>query len=43
MKSKQAHMLLAPTVNIHRSVTNGRNFECYSEDPIQAALSASTG
>ena len=27
-------MLLAPTVNIHRSVTNGRNFECYSEDPI---------
>lgn len=34
VKSKQAHMLLAPTVNIHRSVTNGRNFECYSEDPI---------
>jgi beta-glucosidase len=33
-KSKGAHMLLAPTVNIHRSVTNGRNFECYSEDPI---------
>lgn len=36
VKSKQAHMLLAPTVNIHRSVTNGRNFECYSEDPILA-------
>ena len=34
VKSKNAHMLLAPTVNIHRSVTNGRNFECYSEDPI---------
>nr|WP_244466936.1 glycoside hydrolase family 3 N-terminal domain-containing protein [Devosia geojensis] len=34
VKSKSAHMLLAPTVNIHRSVTNGRNFECYSEDPI---------
>ncbi len=34
VKSKGAHMLLAPTVNIHRSVTNGRNFECYSEDPI---------
>ncbi|WP_297108777.1 glycoside hydrolase family 3 C-terminal domain-containing protein [uncultured Devosia sp.] len=33
-KSKGAHMLLAPTVNIQRSVTNGRNFECYSEDPI---------
>ncbi|MCB1518601.1 MAG: glycoside hydrolase family 3 C-terminal domain-containing protein [Hyphomicrobiaceae bacterium] len=33
VKSKQAHVSLAPTVNIHRSVTNGRNFECYSEDP----------
>ncbi|AEQ51272.1 beta-glucosidase [Pelagibacterium halotolerans] len=33
-QSKGAHMLLAPTVNIQRSVTNGRNFECYSEDPI---------
>lgn len=33
-KSKGAHMLLAPTVNIQRSVTNGRNFECYSEDPV---------
>lgn len=36
-KSKNAHMLLAPTVNIQRSVTNGRNFECYSEDPILTA------
>lgn len=34
VKSKGAHVLLAPTVNIHRSVTNGRNFECYSEDPF---------
>ena len=33
VKSKGAHCSLAPTVNIHRSVTNGRNFECYSEDP----------
>jgi beta-glucosidase len=33
VKSKGAHCALAPTVNIHRSVTNGRNFECYSEDP----------
>ncbi|MCZ4347539.1 glycoside hydrolase family 3 C-terminal domain-containing protein [Devosia neptuniae] len=41
VKSKGAHMLLAPTVNIHRSVTNGRNFECYSEDPILTAELAS--
>ncbi len=33
LKSKGAHVALAPTVNIHRSVTNGRNFECDSEDP----------
>ncbi len=39
-KSKGAHMLLAPTVNIHRSVTNGRNFECYSEDPLLSGLLA---
>ncbi|HEU0222322.1 MAG TPA: glycoside hydrolase family 3 C-terminal domain-containing protein [Paracoccaceae bacterium] len=39
VKSKGAHVLLAPTVNIQRSVTNGRNFECYSEDPaLSAAL-----
>lgn len=33
VKSKSAHILLAPTVNIHRSPLSGRNFECYSEDP----------
>src|SRR3569833_1512590 len=36
-KSKGAHVSLSPTVNIHRSVTNGRNFECYSEDPVLTA------
>lgn len=40
-KSKGAQVCLAPTVNIHRSVTNGRNFECYSEDPeLSADLAA---
>ncbi|MEM9777783.1 MAG: glycoside hydrolase family 3 protein, partial [Chloroflexota bacterium] len=32
-KTKGASILLAPTINVHRSTLNGRNFECYSEDP----------
>jgi beta-glucosidase len=32
-KSKGAHILLAPTVNIVRSPLAGRNFETYGEDP----------
>jgi beta-glucosidase len=39
-KTKGAHILLAPTVNIHRSPLGGRNFECYSEDPYLSARMA---
>lgn len=40
VKSKGAHILLAPTVNIHRSPLAGRNFECFSEDPYLTARMA---
>jgi beta-glucosidase len=36
-QTKGAVVLLGPTVNIHRSPLNGRNFECFSEDPYLAA------
>ena len=32
-KAKGASVLLAPTVNLHRTPVGGRNFECMSEDP----------
>src|SRR5512138_407752 len=41
LKAKGAHILLAPTVNIHRTPIAGRNFECYSEDPYLSGMMAS--
>src|SRR5215470_15608183 len=32
LKDKAGHVLLAPTVNIHRTPLAGRNFECFAED-----------
>jgi beta-glucosidase len=35
--AKSAHVVLAPTVNLQRTPIGGRNFECYSEDPVLTA------
>jgi len=40
VKTKGAHVLLGPTVNLHRHPLAGRNFECFSENPFLMARMA---
>jgi len=40
MEMFHVNLWLAPALNIHRSILNGRNFEYYSEDPLITGLTA---
>ncbi|KAK3377704.1 glycosyl hydrolase family 3 N terminal domain-containing protein [Podospora didyma] len=39
-KLKSVHVILGPTINMHRSPLGGRGFESISEDPVLAGLAA---
>ena len=40
-RRKGIHVVLGPTINLHRSPLGGRHFECFSEDPrLTASLAA---
>ena len=37
---QELHLVLGPTINLHRSVLGGRLFEAYSEDPLLTGVLA---